>query len=353
MLCSGLMKEKERSLNRRQFLKVLSAGAGVALLGGVGFLRSRSLGPLESFSAAESLLGTWVTITVHHNDKFAAKQAVANAFEAIRGVDRVMSLHRTDSDLTKLNGHAGEMVSVDPSLIQILQTTHLFHTKSGGVYDVSCLPLMRMYGFYRSNQSSKHYPSDAEIAKTLSLVNQRYISLDTKKNRAGLLRPGMGVDLGSIGKGYAVDRAGDALRKAGIQNALVDAGGNILAIGAPHGNTDTKEGWQVAIRNPFGGAAQPYFETLTLRDQAVATSGNYEQSICLDGNSVGHLLNAITGKPENPGISATVVADNATIADALSTSVFLLEPSHTSRLKDEATAIYFHQYDKTFAQPKC
>lgn len=331
-------------LSRRQFLKVLTAGIGGGLLTGSGLWRLRSLRPPDVFKETRSLLGTFITITVHDPDGAKAREAMAKAFAAVQKVDAVMSIHRLDSDLSLVNGHAGnEMISVDPSLIDILKTAEKFYALTGGIYDVTCLPLMQLYGFYSSGGRRHHYPSDRMIGEVLERTGQRHVRFDEKSNRVGLTRTKAGIDLGSIGKGYAVDLAGDVLKSFGIKNALIDAGGNILGLGAPYGDEDPAHGWRVAIRNPNGGDKKPYFEKVTLRDAAVATSGNYEQVVWLDGRRVGHLLNAKNGRPSELRIaSATAVAKNAALADALSTSTFLMGPEAQGRFKGLATAIYYH-----------
>ncbi|OGQ05860.1 MAG: hypothetical protein A3F82_06010 [Deltaproteobacteria bacterium RIFCSPLOWO2_12_FULL_44_12] len=322
-------------MNRREFLKTLTVGTGAGLLTGTGLFRWWHLKKPRLFKETRSLLGTFVTITVRHPDQFQVEAAIGEAFQAIEKVDRVMSVHRKESDLSRVNFHAGnDMVLVDSSLSDILKIAGSFYTLTGGIYDVTCLPLMQLYGFYQEGKKNRRYPSDRLIHKALSQIGGHYVQIDAMKAQVGLTKVGAGIDLGSIGKGYAIDRAGDALRAAGIEEALIDAGGNVLAIGS----------WEVAILNPYGGPKNPYFETFTLKDAAVATSGNYEQGVWLDGRRVGHLFDAKKGHPSDPGISATVVARNATLADTLSTSCFLLGPKAEARFKKLASAIYYHGY---------
>ena len=276
------MKKTDILFSRRQFLKVLSAGIGTGALAAGGLWRWHSLFPMSVVQKTRPLLGTFITITVHDSDEAMAEKAIEYAFAAVEMVDRVMSIHRSDSDLSRVNAAAGnDMVSVDPSLIDILKMTQQFHGLTGGVYDVTCLPLMQLYGFYQSQTENLPYPSDRKIHEILSVIGQKQITLDEKSNRMGLAHAKAGIDLGSIGKGYAVDRAGDVLKSFGIKNALIDAGGNVLAMGAPHGDKNPAKGWRVAIRNPQTKNKDAYFEMLTLKDEAVATSGNYEQSLWL------------------------------------------------------------------------
>ncbi len=330
------MSQDTINLKRRQALKVLASGVGLGVLGAAGILRQRWAMPVQVYQESRSLLGTLINIRIHHPDTRVASQAAAAAFDAIRDVDRVMSIHRPDSDLSRVNRLAGsEAVVVPPMLIEVMQTANRVHDLSGGAYDVTCLPLMRLYGFYDSG--SRHYPSDRQVLKTLDAVGQRFISLNPETYELGITRAGTGIDLGSIGKGFAVDRAVKTLRAHGIENALVDAGGNIYAMG----NAASHEaGWSVAIRNPM--TPGTYFETLTLKDMAVATSGNYEQSVVLDGRRVGHHFDMRDGRPADGRLSTTIVAKTAVVADALSTPNFILGPQAPHSLTQLAQKIVHH-----------
>jgi thiamine biosynthesis lipoprotein len=163
------------------------------------------------------------------------------------------------------------------------------------------------------------------------------VAVDSATHTAGLTRAGAGIDLGSIGKGYAVDRAADTLRTHGIQHALVDAGGNIYAMGDAAAHA---AGWPVAVRNPLKPGA--YFETIVLKDMAVATSGNYEQSVVLDGRRVGHHFDMRNGRPSDGRLSTTIVAKSAVLADALSTPHFVLGPQAPESLTRLAHHIIHH-----------
>lgn len=312
---------------------------------GTGLFRWLSLGKMHVVRQTRPLLGTFISIVVHHDDFAEAQRAIGKAFAAVEKTDQVMSLHRPESDLLRLNAAAGKaMVGVDPSLIEILKMAKTFHDQTQGAYDAACLPLMKLYGFYSQTHHSMHAPTDREIAQALDCAGPKNWAMDEKRMELGLTREKAAVDLGSIGKGYALDRAGEALLENGIENFLVDGGGNLLGFGSPVGDQQPTDGWRVAIRNPNGGKENPYFETLTLRNNAVATSGNYEQFISIQGRRVGHLFDMRSGQPANGGISVTVTADNAAMADALSTSLFLLGPSHSHRLRSVAKEIYFHGF---------
>ncbi len=327
------MKPDTFSIQRRRALKVLAGGLGLGVL---GLLRGRWNDPGGEYLASRDLLGTLITIRIRHPHVREATLAANAAFAAIEGVDRVMSIHRPDSDISRVNQGAGaETVTVHPMLTSVLQLASRMNDLSGGAYDVTCLPLMRLYGFYDSGRN--HIPSDREVLRILDGVGQRYVAVDSVTHTVGLTRVGAGIDLGSIGKGYAVDCAADTLRAHDIRHASIDAGGNIYAMGDASGQ---EAGWRAAIRNPVKPNA--YFETIILKDEAVATSGNYEQSIVLDGRKVGHLFDLRNGHPANGRLSTTVVARSAALSDALSTTLYVLGDKAPELLTRLAQKIYHH-----------
>ncbi|HVP38166.1 MAG TPA: FAD:protein FMN transferase [Candidatus Saccharimonadales bacterium] len=310
-------QEPSRGLTRRRFL------ASVGLLAGAGALapllsRTR-LGGIESLDVTRPALGTWVRILVRHLDPARAQRAVDRAFAAIARVDAQMSVHRADSQLTRVNRLAGEApAQVDLALLDMLGISLAAARHTDGLYDPTILPLMRLYGFYDSGAS--RYPSDREIAAVEERVGWRHVTLDRARRTVGLARPGMGLDLGSGGKGWAIDRAVEALRAEGVTSALVDAGGNVYGLGAPEPGAP---GWTVGVYHPVTRQAARAF---VLRDAAVATSANYEQYRILGGRRVGHLFDARRGVPADGHLSASVVARTGVESDVMSLPAFLLGP---------------------------
>jgi thiamine biosynthesis lipoprotein len=291
----------------------LAAGAGAlsplaSHLGG---------GRLVRVEASRAGLGTWIRITARHRDGARAERAIARAFEAIALVDAQMSVHRAESELSRVNAMAGrEAVHVSPALIEVVGRAREASLAGGGVFDPTVLPLMRLYGFYASGRT--HLPSDREIEATLRAVGADGIAIDRVAGTLGLARTGAALDLGGIGKGWAVDAAVRALQGEGVESGLVDVGRNVFALGTPD---EASEGWSVGVLHPVTGAVDRVF---TLRDAAVATAGNTENFVTLDGARVGHLFDARRGRPSNPHLSASVVARTGTDSDTGSNLAFLL-----------------------------
>lgn len=308
-----------RRTDRRRFLAQLGllAGAGA----GLPLLKSQVLAGrrLHRIETARPALGTWVRVVVQDPDPARATRAAERAFAAIRVVDAQMSIHRADSQLSRVNAAAGEgMVRVDGAVVDVVAQAVEEARRTGGVYDPTILPLMRLYGYYGSGRD--RYPSDSEIAAALAVTGHHHVAVDRAGGRLGLLGRGVALDLGSIGKGWALDRAVDGLRAEGVRSGLVDVGGNVYGLGAPE---ESEAGWSVGVMHPETGRMDRVF---LLKDTAVATSGNYEQSRMLGHVRVGHLFDARRGRPSGGHLSASVVARTGTDSDKLSTVAFLLGP---------------------------
>jgi thiamine biosynthesis lipoprotein len=183
---------------------------------------------------------------------------------------------------------------------------------------------VKLWGFQGGTPS---LPSEEEIAGARALVGSEKIIWGEHSPRIGL-PPGMELDLAGIAKGYAVDRCAMILRSYGVTSALVNLGGNMYAIGAPPG----KESWTIGIRDPV--ATDAVIGSFSLRDAAVATSGNYENFVEIDGKRYGHIIDPRTGYPVDHVLSVTVVASTALEADALSTGFFVLGPDKAAEALD-------------------
>ena len=311
--------DSREGISRRRFLLSLGAIAGGAAL--APMLRRipaiASLGGrMARVETSRAGLGTWIRIVVRHPDSRAAEQAIARAYAAIDRVDQQMSVHRPDSELARVNAAAGDhAVRVSDALLEVVGRARRDAIETNGVHDPTVLPLMRLYGFYDSGRT--HMPGDREIAATLACMGASLVAIDRCAGTLALTRRGAALDLGSIGKGWAIDRAVDALKAEGVENALVDVGRNVYGLGVPE---DGAEGWRVGVLHPVTGSVDRVF---TLRDQAVATSGNAEQWRTLDGVRVGHLMNAHLGRPANTHLSATVLARTGLDSDENSSRAFL------------------------------
>ena len=307
----------EATLSRRRFLAGLGALAGAGALAPI--LMRRGPARTERLEASRPALGTWMRVVVRDADRARAERAIAGAFAAVARVDEQMSVHRPDSQLNRVNAAAGRAaVPVDRAVREVVARACDNARRSQGVYDPTVLPLMRLYGFYGEARGSM--PSAHEVDRVLATMGWEQVRIDESAGTIGLEKPGAGLDLGSIGKGWAVDRAVDALRSAGIRSGLVDMGGNVYGLGTPE---DDAEGWSVGVFHPVTGKLDHVF---VLHDASVATSGNSEQSRLLGAVRIGHLFDAKRGRPANGHLSASVHARSGVEADGRSSTAFLVGP---------------------------
>jgi thiamine biosynthesis lipoprotein ApbE len=266
-------------------------------------------------------MGTILEATVYRPAKartlaHADLEAIHNA---VFKIDQLMSLYRPDSELMALNAQAGAgPIEVSTTTLQVLQASQHYTRLSGGALDVTVQPLVQLWGFYTIERNS--IPSIEEIQAVLRQVGADRLDLDGSAGTAALAT-GSRLDLGSIAKGYAIDQAVAALRARGVPAALVDLGGNIGVLGQPPGGRP----WVVGIKHP---REDSLIGTLRFREGAVATSGDYDRYFEVEGRRFSHLLDPRTGWPAEGLHAVTVIAPNATAADALSTAAFVLGPEH-------------------------
>ncbi len=304
---------------RRRFLVQLGLLAGAGVVPFMSRAVSAKSARPTRLETARPALGTWIRVVAVDGDESRAARGIERAFAAISLVDRQMSIHRDDSQLSRVNAAAGvRAVSVEAALLDVVERACDGARRTAGVYDPTVLPLMRLYGFYDAPRS--RFPSDREIADALHRTGHHLVVVDRTAGTVGLTRRGAGLDLGSIGKGWALDRAIDALRAEGISSGLIDVGGNVYAMGVPD---EHAAGWSIGVAHPVTGAVDRRF---TLRDEAIATSGNSEQTHRLGAALVGHLLDARGGRPAKGPLSATVRARTGVDSDRSSTVAFLLGP---------------------------
>jgi thiamine biosynthesis lipoprotein len=316
-------------VTRRRLLAGFGVLAGAAAL--VPLLERLTARRMDRVEVSRPALGTWVRVVARHGDPARASRGVERAFAAIQRVDEQMSIHRPGSQIARVNAMAGRgPVAVAPAVVEVVSRACAAARRSGGIYDPTVLALMRLYGFYRS---AGRYPTDRAIGDALGRTGWNLVTVDRTRGMVGLTREGMGLDLGSIGKGWAVDQAVAALEAEGIASGLVDVGGNVYGLGVPE---DGADGWSVGVMHPVSGRVDRVFQ---LRDAALATSGNYNQGHLLGGVHVGHLMDAVRGRPSDGHLSASACARTGVEADELSTVAFLLGPG---RMGDWPEGSGFH-----------
>ncbi len=280
------------------------------------------------------VMGTLFVATVwtHERDSASAVVALHAARDSVRLVDSLMSTYRPESELSRVNAAAGraDAVPVSPQTMAVLRQARLYWRLSGGAFDPTVGPIVRAWGF---ESARGHRPSRAALDSLRRLVGFGDVALDTIAHTVRLPRAGMRLDLGGIAKGYALDLARHALALPIIRGGSVDLGGNVLVFGRPP--RDAK--WRVAIVNPLD--RQRTVAELMLDSGAVATSGDYEHYVVIDGRRYGHLIDPRTALPARGVLSATAVGPRGEWSDGLSATLFLLGPARGKRLVDSIPGI--------------
>lgn len=269
-------------------------------------------------------LGTFVAITVHHPDTDAAHRAINAAFEEIRAVDKLLSIHRPDSELARLNQLAPKQpVQASPELFAILTRVLTLARESKGAFDPTIRPLADLWGFIR--KEGYRLPTPAERRAILPNIGWDKVTLDPPRRLVRFANSGLSIDPGGFGKGYAVDRAIHRLQQLGIENAKVEAGGDLRVMGLPPGRGH----WTIRLEDPQKKGNRI---SIPLRSGAISTSGNYENFFMSGGKRYSHLLDPRTGLPVQGIASCTVVAPTCLETDALATACFILGPESGLRL---------------------
>src|SRR2546425_12466952 len=259
--------------------------------------------------ASVEAMGSTYSLVLYGEDRSRLEGASEDAFEEVRRLDRMLSNYRPESEWSEVNRHAAERpVKVSAELFQLLSACVEYSRQSEGAFDISVGPLMKVWGFYKG---SGHLPQRAEIRGALSKTGYRNILLDASNRTVRFARQGVELDPGGIGKGYAVDRMVEILRKDGIAAALVSASGSsIYALGAPPGEA----GWKVRIRDPKD--EEKTVTEVTLKNESMSTSGNYEKFFWADGKIYSHIMDPRTGFPATGMLSASVITPRTLDSEA-------------------------------------
>jgi thiamine biosynthesis lipoprotein len=265
----------------------------------------------------EYVLGTVCTVNLY--DK-GTKAIYDELFARLRELESILSANNDTSNIAEINAAAGiTPVKAKPDTLTVLTTALEYCEPTNGEFDPSVGPLVKAWNIGSDNAA---VPSKEVLQKAMSLVDYRNIEVDQTAGTVFLKKQGMKLDLGAIAKGYAADGMAKIIKRHGIQKAMIDLGGNILAIGEKAPNTP----WTIGIRDPEQKTGSAIL-SLKVKDMSIVTSGTYERYFVQDGKSYHHIIDPHTGFPaENGLLSVSIVTPASMTADALSTSVFLLGP---------------------------
>ena len=267
------------------------------------------MGQVPSEAADFFAMDTAMTVLVYGED---AKAAVSETESLIEDLDRQLSIFNSDSEFYQFNT-AGQVLLSSQNKALLEQALELAR-QTDGAFDPTIEPVVACWGFYGEE---KHIPGEAQLQESLSRVGYSHLQMEGQLLSADI--SGVKLDLGGIAKGYASDRAVQALKDRGVTSAVLSLGGNVQVLGAKPGGKD----WTVGITDPLDPGGQ--LGTVSVRDMAVVTSGVYQRYFEEDGIRYHHIFDAETGYPADSGLlSVSIVCPSGTLADGLSTALFVM-----------------------------
>ncbi|PIZ12449.1 MAG: hypothetical protein COY53_10020 [Elusimicrobia bacterium CG_4_10_14_0_8_um_filter_37_32] len=270
------------------------------------------------------LMGTYVQIKVRNTGASNAKIAIDKSFDEIERISKLMSRFSKDSEVYKINSLSPiQFLKINPELYSLIETSIKYSRLTDGAFDITIFPLVQLWqSAFKKNQ----IPDKNKVKNISSLVNYQNIIL--KNNTIAFKKENMGIDLGGIAKGYAVDCAINKLQECNIKEALVNAGGNIRVIGY--------KSWQIGLKHP---RSNEILSRIELKNKSTATSGDYERYFVKEGTRYHHILNPKTGYSADECISVTIIGDTGIICDILSTAVFVLGPEKGMQIIENTSGL--------------
>lgn len=275
-------------------------------------------GEMQRHVFTEPLMGTTFRVTLYANDSQLARAAADSAFARAHVLNGLLSDYDAQSELSRLSATAGsgEQVPVGPELWELLEKAALVWEQSNGAFDITAGPYVRLWRSLR-RQTGARLPDQAVLDSLAERVGQQYLLLND--GYVELLRPGMLLDPGGIGKGFTADRMMEVLRSFGVESALVDAGGDLVASNPPPGEL----GWPVQL-TAHEEDGRPVPRMLWLGNNALATSGDLFQYAVIDGQRYSHIIDPKTGLGLTEGRTVTVIGYNGALTDAYSTALSVM-----------------------------
>jgi thiamine biosynthesis lipoprotein len=260
-----------------------------------------------------AIMGTAISVELWHEEREQGTALTQAVLDEMQRIDNLMSTYKPDSELSYINDNAaGVPVTVSTELLSLIIRSLDYSVITAGAFDITYASAGQYYD-YRNGKK----PSDRQLEQALPAINYRHVKIDPQASTIEFLQQGVRIDLGGIAKGYAVDRSMEILQSAGVENAIVSAGGDSRVIGRRWDRP-----WNVGIRNPRN--KDSIVSMIPLENSAISTSGDYERYFEEDGIRYHHILNPGTGKSSHEVHSSSIIGSVATDTDALSTSVFVL-----------------------------
>ena len=262
-------------------------------------------GTLRLETSADAM-GSTFSLVLYGEDRRGMEAASNEVFDEVRRLDNLLSNYKPDSEWSKVNREAADHpVRVSKELFDLLEACVGYSRQSEGTFDITVGPLMKLWGFF-GLENAPRPPTAGEVAETMKRMGYRNVVLDESSRTVAFAKKGIELDPGGVGKGYAVDRATEILRKHKITSGLVSGGGSsIYAIGTPPGEA----GWEIRIEDPLN--RRRAAAVATLKDESLSTSGTSEKFFVAEGQTWSHIMDPRTGYPARGTLAVSVIAPRA------------------------------------------
>ena len=291
----------------------------------------------QTLTYTDSLFDTVISVQIYDSDD---ESLIDNCKEICTKYDDMFSNTKNDSEISKINNANGQTVEVSDDTISLLKTAIHYGDISNGKFDITISPVSSLWDF---QSEDPEIPDDTDIQSALAHVNYKNIQING--NQVSLTDSEAAIDLGGIAKGYIADQLKDYLESQGVEHAMINLGGNVLAIGKKPDGSD----YNIGIQKPFDTTGDP-ITSVKIADQSVVTSGDYQRYFKKNGKIYHHILNPSTGYPYDNGLSSvTIITDSSVNADALSTTCFALGLDDGMKLvnsTDHVEAVFITSDDK-------
>jgi FAD:protein FMN transferase len=290
------------------------------------------------------LMGNAFSFSAVSEDQNLAQYAIDKAIEEISRIEALLTTYKETSVTSMINSQAGiQCVKVTKEIIDLLQRCTRISDLTQGAFDITFGSVDK--SLWNFDKTMTKLPDPALIKKSISLVNYKNIIVDTEASTVFLSQKGMRIGFGGIGKGYAAHQAKIKMQEAGITSGLVNASGDMTAWGKQANGSP----WKVGIAHPDD--KSKIFSTLSLNDMSIATSGDYEKFVIIDGKKYSHTINPRTGYPVKGIKSVTIICPNAELCDALTTPVMIKGVEHGLHLINNMkniSAVIFDEHNKVY-----
>ncbi|MGI9516489.1 MAG: FAD:protein FMN transferase [Pirellulaceae bacterium] len=283
-------------------------------------------GPVFSYSA--NAMGCLFQLLCDGENQQTIAWHAPEALQLIADLEQELSIYRDSSPMSAINQlQNGEHLKISRDLFDLLSSAVEISRASGGAFDISATPLSRLWKMCRHE---RRLPEPVDIERLLPYVGNNTIRLDEQQSSISLTDQRVQLDLGGIGKGYALDRVRELLHGHEAEHFLIHGGqSSVVASGLRDGS----QRWEVGITHPLSPGVR--LAQVALQDQSIGTSGSGRQSFVVAGQRYGHIIDPRTGWPADHMLAATVIADSAMMADALATAIFVAGFDHTQTICDQ------------------